>query len=459
MHRLAQRLRASIPEPFTIAICLTCIAMVAGIVTLMGSGHERPVSQVLSLWVDGHHWLDVNGDDRSLGGLWSLLAFGMQMALVLVTGFVVASTGPVARGIDRLAAIPKNTGQGAALVALVAMSTSLVNWGLGLVVGALAARQVGLSMHRSGRPVHYPLLAAAGYTGLCVWHGGLSGSAPLKVTRTNDLVEVLGADLAAQIGTIELGRTIGSLPNLAATGLLLITIPLLLSQWAPRRGGEPPPASALVASVRSPHSPGFAGWLETRRWAAWLLAVPVIGWLALNGSLDTLRSLDLNTMNLLFIGIGLTLVDHPRHYMDLAAQGAKATAGILIQFPLYGGILGILAGTGLAAAAVDFAMSVGAPVPLATFASAGLVNLFVPSGGGQWAIQGPIMLQAAVQSGVDPARVVMALSWGDQWTNLFQPFWALPLLGITGAKAGDILGYTAVLGIWVGVVFGAASLF
>ena len=146
--------------------------------------------------------------------------------------------------------------------------------------------------------------------------------------------------------------------------------------------------------------------------------------------------------------------------MRLAKQGAAACAGIIVQFPLYGGILGLLAAGGVIDRIADVLPASEGALALTTFLSAGLVNLFVPSGGGQWTVQGPMVMQAAASVDADPGRIVMALAWGDQWTNLFQPFWALPLLGITGTKAGDLLGPTFVLGIAAGVVFaGGAFLF
>ena len=151
--------------------------------------------------------------------------------------------------------------------------------------------------------------------------------------------------------------------------------------------------------------------------------------------------------------LGLVLAGGPAAYMRHAAEGARACAGIIIQFPLYGGILGLLVAGGVVGVLQGMLPTSGSGLSLATFLSAGLLNLFVPSGGGQWALQGPLVMQVAAEHGIEPGRVVLALAWGDQWTNLFQPFWALPLLGITGTRAGDLLGPTLLAGVAAGIVF------
>lgn len=145
--------------------------------------------------------------------------------------------------------------------------------------------------------------------------------------------------------------------------------------------------------------------------------------------------------------LGLLLHGTPRRYVRAVEQAASGCAGIILQFPLYAGIMGLMAGSGLTAQMASAIADTSSPttLPLFTFVSAGVVNLFVPSGGGQWAVQGPIAMHAAADAGVNPAKMVMAVAYGDQLTNMLQPFWALPLLAITGVKARDIVGYTAIV--------------
>ena len=171
----------------------------------------------------------------------------------------------------------------------------------------------------------------------------------------------------------------------------------------------------------------------------------------------------LNEITLFMLGAGLLLHGSPVGYMNAIANGAKGCAGIIIQFPLYAGIMAIMVASGLMGTVTEFFVAMGSQetIPLLTMLSAGVVNLFVPSGGGQWAIQAPIAIESGLQSGVSQGTMVMAVAYGDQLTNMLQPFWALPLLAITGVRARDIVGYTVIImvasGIWMGIgllVFG-----
>ena len=456
LDKLADALRSFIPDPFVIAIGLTLIAALAGVCNLALNGQVDTSMTLVESWVSGYRG---SQDSKVIGGLWTLLPFAMQMCLILVTGYVVASTGPVQRLVARLAQIPRTTAQAAALISVIAMGLALLNWGLGLIAGALLAREVGIAMQQRGIRVHYPLLAAAGYTGLAVWHGGFSGSAPLKVTDLQGLTEVLGPELAKQVGALGLERTILSPRNLIVTGIVFCLVPICLALLVPRDPKTFIPAPAPPQEDDSDTEPvtGFSGWLE---WSplfslalAGLMMLWIVPWAWNGGLLD----LNPNSMNLCFLALGLVLAGSPARYMELASRAASACGGIIIQFPLYGGILGLLAAGGGISLLASVLPSTEWGLAAGTFLSAGLFNLFVPSGGGQWAVQGPIVMQAAVDGGMDPARILLALSWGDQWTNLFQPFWALPLLGITGTRAGDILGYTMLLGVVTGVVFGLGA--
>jgi short-chain fatty acids transporter len=435
---LARAIRALTPDPFPIALGLTLLAFALA----MAFG-DASLPALLDGWADPER------------GIWSQLAFAMQMCLILLTGYAVAGTRPVQRVLAAIARIPRNGGEAAVLVSLGAMALALVNWGLGLIGGALLAREVGMSMRERGLPVHYPLLAAAGYTGLGVWHGGLSGSAPLKVTQMSDLEKILGKELAAAIGVIPLDHTILSTRNLLTTGALLIAIPAVLYAIAPRDASrfEPPPERS--PSVALPQA--SRGWVATLENGPWLIAPIALlmgWWLVRWASAGGWRALDPNEVNFAFLAIGLVLAGSPARYMALADDAGRACAGIIVQFPLYGGIVGVLVTSGLVPKLAAL-LPHGPGLPFATFLSAAVVNVFIPSGGGQWTVQGPILMQAAHDAGVDPGRVVLALAYGDEWTNLLQPFWALPLLGITGAKIGDIFGYTAILCAAVSVIFAA----
>lgn len=419
-----------IPSPMAYAILLTLLAFVGSLLV----GDLGP-GELLDAWAAGGK------------GFWSFLSFGMQMTLILLTGTVVAESPACRAVLAKLAGLPGTARQATVLVAVVATLTALVHWGLGLIVGAVLAREVGRVANTRELPVHYPALAAAGYSGLLVWHGGLSGSAPLKVTTSKDVTEVLGVELAARVGTLPLTETLFSPRNLVVTLALLVAIPTTLAWMVPAdpaRFKRPPmeePTPPADLDVRSPLDRG--PWLIVP--LVGLMAAWVVRWAAGGG----LTSLSPNALNFVFFALGLALAGSPTRYMQLAQRGASAATGILVQFPLYAGIRGLLVVSGLGVTLASFGSDWLLP---STFLSAGLLNLFVPSGGGQWGIQGPIAMTVAIEQGIDPARVVLAVAWGDQWTNAFQPFWALPLLGITGTSASDLLSHTAVLGAVVGVI-------
>ena len=440
-------LQSLVPDPFVLALALALLVFGLG----WASG-DLGLFALIDAWAAGAR------------GFWSLLAFGMQMCLILVTGMVLARTKPVAAVIGALARLPRSPAQATALVAVVALGTALINWGLGLVVGALLARDVGAAMARLGRPAHAPALAAAGYTGLAVWHGGLSGSAPLKVTREADLIEVLGPDLATRMGTLSLDQTIGSTRNLVVTAAAVVAMVAVLAWMTPAKPDAQDAPTPMPDDPEPASSPGLAGVLERGPWLSAPVAALGLVWVARwawsggPGGESGVWTMNPNAMNFALLFIGLALAGSPAGYLRHLGSAARATGGIIVQFPFYAGIMGIMAASGLAAKMAAALPDDPALLPLATFLSAGAVNLFVPSGGGQWAVQGPIAISAALDAGVPPADAVLALAWGDQWTNLIQPFWALPLLGLTGVRAGALLSYTAVAAVVVGVVFAAGTL-
>lgn len=437
-----------VPDPFAIALVLTLLTLGFAVI-----GSEANLMETVGFW-GGR----LKGDEllAKESGFWKLLTFAMQMCLILVTGHALASSKPISRLVARLAALPRTQGHAIALTALVAMSFAWLNWGLGLIVGALLAREVARTSKQRGLRVHYPLLGAAGYTGLLVWHGGLSGSAPLKITQTKDLAEILGR---ADIPPVTLTDTIFSPMNLVVCGALLIVVPLLLNAMAPEdaeiieitdeqadeRAEETLDLDELTPAQRLERSPVLV-WLIAL--AAALYLVEYVGRIGID-------RLDLNAINLTFLTAGLVLQGSARAYGRAITDGVQGCAGIILQFPFYAGIMGVMALSGLVTAMAEGAASFATEATFAplTMLSAGIVNLFVPSGGGQWAVQGPLVVQSAEALGVPLGKAVMAFAYGDAWTNMLQPFWALPLLGITRLEAREIVGYTAALMLLVVPVY------
>ncbi len=440
------------PDPFSIAILLTLLTAILAL--LLGSfdtaaGESRVVA-LLDAW-------------RADSGLWYFLAFGMPMCLILVTGHALASSRPVRSVIDALGALPRNTAQAAGLVAAVACIAALINWGLGLIVGALLAREVGRTLRDKGHAAHYPLICAAGYMGLLVWHGGLSGSAPLSMTTAEGASKVLPRAYLDRMGDVPLAETLFSGMNLVITAGLVIGVPILLMLMAPPETEHvrtidefDPPAPARDGRGLGDRQ-GLPDRIDSSPILAWMIALPLLLAVARYAQVTGLGRVGLNQINAVMLALGLILHGSPRAYMDAVTDAARGCAGIIIQFPLYAGIMAMMVVSGLVSAMAEGFVRIGneTTIPVLSYLSAGVVNLFVPSGGGQWGIQGPIALQTGLDAGIPPGKMIMAVAYGDQLTNMLQPFWALPLLGITGCRARDIVGYTAVVmvfaGLWMGL--------
>ena len=360
------------------------------------------------------------------------------------------------RVVDRIAAIPKTPGQAALIVAAVACGAAVVHWGLGAIVGALLAREIGRGAQARGVRLHYPLLGAAAYAGLAVWHGGLSGSAPVTVAAPEHFLAGLLAESGGS-GVVAVSETLGGTLNLCVTGSLLILLPLVFFFLTPSDpaawvGPRPDQLSELPDL-----DVGYgSGWLDrVQRSVVPGAILGGLGVVVVAAAIGSGRmTFNLHTVVLLFLFAGIALQGSLTRYAAAVADGARGAGAIVLQFPFYFGILGLMKASGLIGtfSAWLVGLSSAASFPLLAFLSAGVVNFFVPSGGGQWAVQGEILLRAGSTLGVDPVTTIMAFSYGDASTNMLQPFWALPLLGIMGLRAKDIIGYTAVALIVMAIV-------
>ena len=413
------------PDPFIFAILLSFLTF------------------GLACWLTPHDAIQIFGFWEA--GLWNLLKFSMQMCLVLVTGYALASSKPVIFLVKTISTIPKNSASAAAMVCLVSVLTGFINWGLAIVVGALLAREVAKACHLKGLKVHYPLLGAAGYMGLAVWHGGLSGSAPLTLNQSGHFLE-------SKIGIIDPSLTLFHSLNLMVSGLLIIGLPVLFYLMSPKNEEEMISINEVLPEIDSTSkdlpelsgADGLATKLENSKTLAFLLgSAGVIMVSLLVQKLGWQKFLNLNNVNLLFLSLGILFHGTPIRYVKAIHAGVQACSGIILQFPLYAGIMSMMKSSGLATMTVNAVVATASKssLPLLTFFSAGILNIFVPSGGGQWAVQGPIMVEVLQQLNGDLSKTILAFCYGDQWTNLLQPFWALALLGITGLKASQIMGY------------------
>lgn len=430
-----------LPDAFLFAVILTIIVFVLGIFLT----HQTPLAMIA-------HWGN---------GFWTLLAFSMQMALVVVTGFVLADTKPVKKGLDKIAEIPKTPTAAIYVVSFVSILAMFVNWGFGLVVGPLLAKRVVKKI----KNVDYRLLIASAYSSIAVWHGGISGSIPLKLASGGLEAETAGA-LTHAVPTTQ---TIFSSWNLIIQLALLIAMPLVNRAMHPEKDKVVTIDTSLleeeeVVVTRDKSEMTPAEKLENSPILSWIIGIGGIVFIIYhfaNRGFD----LNLDIVNFIFLFVAILLHGTPRNLLDSINNAVKGVGGIMLQFPFYAGIMGMMvgannAGVSLATLMSDGFVAISTPktFPLWSYLSAGLVNFFVPSGGGQWAVQAPIMMPAGLKLGVDPAVTAMAISYGDAWTNLIQPFWALPALGIAGLGARDIMGYCIVNLIVCGIITGAAFL-
>ena len=424
-----------LPEPFIFAIILTVVAFLIA----MPVCRQTPIEVV-------EHWGN---------GVWSLLAFAMQMALVLVCGSALAAAPVVKKGISALASLPKTPAGAIALVTGISAVACWLNWGFGLIVGVIFAKEIA----RKLQGVDYRLLIASAYSGFVVWHAGISGSIPLTMaTPGTGLKEITRGALT---NPIPISQTILDPHNLVMVVLVIAALVLVNSLMHPKGEHvitvnpellvEPEPAP-----VTKPSTP--AEKMESSSLLTWIIALLGLTYVVIKLFFRG-GSLDLNTVILIFLFLGLILHKTPLAYVGAFTKAATGAAGILLQFPFYAGIMGIIMGVGksgicLGTVISDACISISTPTtyPLLTFLCAAILNMFVPSGGGHWAIQAPIMFSAGADLGVDPGLTGMAIAWGDAWTNLIQPFWAIPALAIAKLNAKDIMGFCLIDLVVSGVI-------
>ncbi|TXJ56215.1 short-chain fatty acid transporter [Brachyspira aalborgi] len=438
-----------LPDAYIFAVILTIIVFIASLIATK----QNFISIV-------GHWGK---------GVWSLLAFSMQMVLVLVTGHVLALSPPFKKLLDYLSNIPKTPYQGIALVSIISYTACILNWGFGLIIGAIYAKEIAKKV----KAIDYRLLIASAYSGFVLWHAGFSGSVPLVIA---------GGDLSATGGSlteaVPVSHTLFSSYNIFIVVGMWILLPIINVLMHPKNEEDVFVIDTNLikedVGVKKISKEEFAQMtpaekIENGCFINYILAILGFSYIVyyfVNSAKQGKFDLNLNIVNLIFLMFGVLFHRTPRSLIDAFGEAAKGAAGIILQFPLYAGIMGMM--TGVSAEGVSLAsvisnffvnISTVKTFPLFTFLSAGIVNLFVPSGGGQWVVQGPIMMPAGLEIGVDPAKTAMCIAYGDSWTNMIQPFWALPALGLAKLGARDIMGYTLIVLIVSGLVIAAGVLF
>ncbi|WP_297210469.1 short-chain fatty acid transporter [uncultured Flavonifractor sp.] len=425
-----------LPDPFLFAIILTIVVFIAAMV-----GTQQGPMELIWAW---------GGAGGTASGFWSLLSFAMQMALVLVLGSAMASAKVCKRALGAIASLAHNKRSAILITTFVSTICCWLNWGFGLIAGALLAREVAKRV----KDVDYPLLIAAAYSGFVIWHAGLSGSIPLQIGAEG------GTKILDVVYFAPTANTIFHPINLLMVGVILVLMPFV--NYAMHPDAEHTivvdPALLVDEEERVYKMETPADKIEHSRilWVITLVLgfVYIVYYFVQKGF-----NLDLNIVNMIFLFLGILLHGDLRKYVDAIGDAAAGAAGILLQFPFYAGIMGLMVATNandvsLAGIIANFFTNISNDVtfPVLTFLSAGIINFFVPSGGGQWAVQAPIVMPAATQMGIEYGRAAMAIAWGDQWTNMIQPFWALPALGIAGLSARNIMGYLVIVTIFTGVV-------
>ena len=364
--------------------------------------------------------------------------------------------------LTKCGSLPNTPFQAYFLVAFISGLCSLLAWSLCLVAGAILAKEVAIQCQSRNLRLHYPLLIAAAYSGMVVWHMGYSGSATLSVATPDHPLQEMS-------GIIPVTETMFSTANIVLALATIVIVALACTLLRPAdediievntdRLREM--KSRLEDEERSEQSSKtFASLLDNSRLVNIAIALLFVAYL-INWFVTTGFSLNLNIVIWTFVCLGLLLANSPAHYLKLLIEASGPVGLILLQYPFYAGILGIMKGTGLASviSAVFTEISSTQSLPFFAFLSGGLINIFVPSGGGQWVIQGPVFLEAASKLNVDPALIVLAVAYGDQWTNMIQPFWTIPVLAIAGLHLRQIMGYTFIIFLLTFFLFGGSLLF
>ena len=462
---IADRAERWMPGPFLFGIILTYVTALGAFVS-EGSG---PI-EIAEAWY---------------GGFWSLLTFAMQMVIILATGTVIAHHPRVHAGILRLVRIPKTGRQAVVLVALGAMLAAWVSWGLSLILGAILAREMGQEAARRGVPVHYPLLAVAGYMGIGLnWGWGMTSSPGLlQATEGNVLMQMGFVDRV-----IPATEWVFHSYPLTLTALSLLYAPLILWLLSPppshargiwsyvRRPGatdeaedaeggarsaledaeggaadtgvraasgpqEPRPTAASAPTPLAPATP--ADRIDNSRILGGAIALIGVALSIRVFATEGLGALDLNVINFAFLMLGLLLFLSPARYEKDFYRAIQGCAGIIMLYPFYAGIIGIMTGTGLVETIAQALLSLAdaESFPVVAWITAGALNVFIPSAGGEWAVVGGPMMLAGAELGIPHGQTIAAYVAGDSHTNLLNPFWALPLLAITGLRARDMFGY------------------
>ncbi|HEX3487134.1 MAG TPA: TIGR00366 family protein [Micropepsaceae bacterium] len=421
------------PDAFVLAIALTAVVAAAAAIF----APQGTLTTILTGWY---------------AGIFNILGFAFQMILILVSGHALAYSPPVQRGLKRVVARIATPNQAVVVTFLVAAAASWINWGFGLVIGAVLAREVAKQIR-----VDFAWLVAAAYSGFVIYDSGPSGSIPLSQASPGNALNIV-EKVTGHI--LPYGQSIFTTLNLVPTLLVLLVMPFVLVMVRPRAENEqvfmpvpesaPPLKTAQASFARRVENSPVASLFLVAAGIAYVVAAFVAGRLIF----------DANMVIFLFLIAGLALHGSPLNFADAIKGGAKQTGSMILQYPIYGGIMGIMTATGLAA---EISQSIAASasaytLPVFSFLSSIFISLVIPSGGGHWAVQGPFTIPAATTLGASVSATTMAVAMGEQVANMLQPFWALPVVAIAGIGIQRVLGFTILTFVVATTIYGAALL-
>lgn len=425
------------PDPYVFAVILTILAALLAFLLAPDASPKN----VISAWYEG---------------VFQIFTFAFQMVLMLVTGYALASAPVIASGLARIASIPKDAKSAISLTVFISLLASWLNWGLGLVVSALLAREIAKRVR-----IDFGWLVAAAYTGFVISTEGLSGSIALSQATRGSVLNIV-EKVTGQL--TPLSQTVFTRFNLIPILVLFIVLPLVFRYLGPSamncQMADPDKLRAEDLQQRGKEKTDSIGSKLDHAWILNLLLVAlgtsalIIDWLK-NGF-----SLQLNSVIMVLLLAGLLLHWTPTAYVSAVQRAARITGSLILQYPLYGGLMGVMTGTGLAGvlAKAFLRFSNAHTLPFWTYLTSLIITLFVPSGGGHWAVQGPFAIPAARDLHASYAGTTMAVAMGESVANMLQPFWALPILAIAGIRMRRVMGFMVITFVISFVVFGISLL-
>jgi short-chain fatty acids transporter len=423
------------PDAFVLAIGLTILVCVCA---MLFAPHGDP-ALVVTAWYNG---------------IFAIFSFAMQMIMILVTGHAMAHALPVQAGLRRLAALARTPNQAMLIVFFVAAVSSWVNWGFGLVIGAVLARELAQRVR-----MDYAWLVAAGYSGYLIWASGLSGSINLAQASHGNPLNIV-EKLTGHV--LPFSETAFASFTLIPTAIVLVLVPVAFMLIRPRgdevRPFEPAADEPPKAQVKTAALP-FARRAEESPIATLLIVALGLGYLGV-AAVEGKLSLDANTVIFVFLIAGLALHGRPIRYMNAVRVATRHAGSAVLLYPIYGGIMGVMGASGLAEQISRFFVSAASAhtLPFLAYLASLVITFVVPSGGGHWAVQGPFTIPAAMALHASIPATTMAVGMGEQVSNMLQPFWVLPAVAIAGIGIQRVMGFTVVTFVVAAIVYGAALL-